>query len=125
MVAPLNGPQVRDKALSKRIELAEQNACFWGNITQTVQDTSKGALTIDSSRRAATGTFKASKYFAKGDALCGGLCCVSIGCEAISSILVWLPIPAKIPIVTGLKATSIGCQRFRDLCAGHPSSPLC
>jgi len=57
--------------------------------------------------------------------MCGSLCCVSIGCEAISGVLVWCPIPGKIVAVSALKATSIGCQKFRDLCAADSSSPLC
>lgn len=48
---------------------------------------SKGVLTIDSGRRAAVGTFKASKDFVKGDTICGGLCCVSVGCELISGVI--------------------------------------
>lgn len=43
----------------------------------------KGALTIDSGRRAGVGIFKASKYFARADVMCGGLCCVSIGCDLV------------------------------------------
>ena len=63
--------------------------------------------------------------FARGDVMCGSLCCISIGCEAISGVLVWCPIPGKIVTVSALKATSMGCQKFRDLCAADPSSPLC
>ncbi len=96
-----------------------------GNLTKSVQDSTKGALTIDSARRGATGGFKAGKDFARGDAICGGLGCVSIGCEAVSAVIVWCPIPGKIVTISALKATSVGCQRFRDLCAQDPSSPLC
>ena len=103
----------------------ESTAFFLGNVTKGVQETTKGALTIDSGRRAGAGTFKASKDFARGDALCGTLCCVSIGCEITSGILVWIPIPGKIRVVSTLKATSIGCQKFRDLCSLDPTSPLC
>ena len=103
----------------------ESAASFWKNITKGVQDSTKGALTLDSGRRVGIGTFKASKDFAKGDVVCGSLCCVSIGCEAVSSIIVWLPMPGKIVTISALKATSIGCQKFRDLCVVDPSSPLC
>ena len=53
MVGPLNGPQVRDKLLMEGQKLAEGNAYFWGNLTKSVQDSSKGAITVDSSKRAA------------------------------------------------------------------------
>jgi hypothetical protein len=122
---PLNGPGVRDKILSQGKATTEATAYFWGNVTQSVQDGTKGVLTVDSGRRIGTGTFKASKDFARGDTMCGTLCCISIGCEAISSVLVWCPVPYKTSTVSVLKATSIGCQKFRDLCAADPSSPLC
>ena len=125
MVGPLNGPGVRDTILKQGKTSTESDAYFWGNITKGVQDSTKGALTVDSGRRAGVGTFKASKDFARGDVMCGSLCCVSIGCEAVSSILVWCPIPGKIVTVSALKATSMGCQKFRDLCAADPSSSLC
>ena len=125
MSGPLNGPGVRDTILKQGKQATEATAFFWGNVTKGVQDSTKGALTIDSGRRAGVGTFKASKDFARGDAICGGLCCVSIGCEVTSGVLVWCPIPGKIVVVSALKATSIGCQKFRDLCAADPSSPLC
>jgi len=124
-VGPLNGPGVRDAILSQGKTATESAAYFWGNVTKGVQDSTKGALTVDSGRRAGVGTFKASKDFAGGDAMCGSLCCVSIGCEAISGVLIWCPIPGKIVTVSALKATSVGCQKFRDLCAADPSSPLC
>lgn len=122
---PLNGPGVRDGILSQGKIMTEGAAFFWGNITKGVVDSGKGALTVDSGRRVGVGTFKASKDFARGDIMCGSLCCVSIGCEAVSGVLVWCPIPGKIVTISALKATSIGCQKFRDLCAGDPCSPLC
>lgn len=125
MTGPLNGPGVRDKILSQGKTATESAAYFWGDFTKRIQDSGKGALTVDSGRRAGSGTFKASKDFARGDVMCGSLCCVSIGCEAISGVLVWCPIPGKIATVSALKATSLGCQKFRDLCAADPSSPLC
>lgn len=125
MAGPLDGPGVRDAILKQGKIAKEGTAYFWGNITKGVQDSTKGALTIDSGRRVGVGTFKAASDFGRGDVLCGGLCCVSIGCEAVSGILVWCPIPGKIVTVSVLKATSVGCQKFRDLCASDPSSPLC
>ena len=91
MSSPLNGPGVRDAILKQGTIITESAAYFWGNIIEGVQDSTKDALTIDSGRRAGVGTFKASNDFAKGDVVCGGLCCVSIGCEVASGILVWLP----------------------------------
>ena len=129
MVGPLNGPGVRDAILSQGMTPTEAAAFFWENtgkvVAKGVQDSTKGALTVDSGRRVGAGTFKASKDFARGDAICGSLCCVSIGCEALSGVLIWCPIPGKIVTVTALKATSLGCLKFRDLCAADPSSPLC
>nr|UBA15737.1 hypothetical protein [Pseudo-nitzschia hainanensis] len=122
----LNSPGVRDAILEHGKTATEGTAYFWGNITKGVQDSTKGSVAIDSGRRAGVGTFKASKDFARGDAVCGSLCCVSIGCEVVSGVLVWCPIPGKIAAVSTLKAASIGCQKFRDLCAADPSSsPLC
>lgn len=80
---------------------------------------------MDSGRRAGVGTFKASKNFAKRYTICSSLCCVFIGCEAVSGVLVWCPVPGKIAAVSVLKATSMGCLKFKDLCASDLSSLLC
>ena len=125
MADPLNGAGVRDTILSQGKTATESATFFWGNVTKGVQDSTKDALTVDSGRRAGVGTFKASKDFDRGDIVCVSLGCVSIGCEAISGVLVWCPIPGKIVTVSALKATSMGCQKFRDLCAADSSSPLC
>ena len=107
------------------MKVTESTAYFWGNITKGIQETSKGALTIDSGKRAGTGIFKASTDFARGDTVYGGLCSVLVGCEVMVGVLVWCPIPGKIVTVSALKATLIGCHKFRDLCVADPSSPLC
>ena len=125
MAGPLNGAGVRDKIIEQGMKATESTAYFWGNLTQGIQDTGKAALTMDSGKRAGTGIFKAGKDFARGDAICGGLCSVSAGCEVIAGVLIWCPIPGKFTTVAVLKGTSVGCQRFRDLCAQDPSSPLC
>jgi hypothetical protein len=126
MADPLNGANVRNTILEQGMKATESTAYFWANITQGVQETGKGVLTVDSGKRAGVGIFKASKDFARGDAICGGLCSISAGCEVIAGVLVWCPIPGKIVTVSALKATSIGCQKFRDLCTADPSSsPLC
>ena len=129
---PLSGEGVRDPILhqgdvilAQGKIMTESTAYFWGNLTKGLQDSTKGAITVDSGRRAGVGTFKASKDFARGDMICGSLFCVSIGCEVVCGVVVWCPIPGKITVVSALKATSIGCQKFRDLCAADPSSPLC
>ena len=71
-----NGPGVRDAILSQGKIATESAAYFWGNLTQNLQDSTKGAVTIDSGRRAGMGTFKASTDFARGDIMCSSLCCV-------------------------------------------------
>ena len=86
MAGPLNGAGVRDAILRQGKTATESAAYFWGNFTKGVQDSTKGALTVDSGRQAGVGTFKASEDFARGDVMCGSLCCVSIGCEAISGV---------------------------------------
>lgn len=125
MAGSLNGAGIRDTILNQGKAATESTAFFLGNFTKGVQDSTKGVLTVDSGRRAGIGTFKASKDFARGDSLCTGLCCVSIGCELVSGILIWCPIPGKIVAVSVLKGTSIGCLKFRDLCSADPSVPMC
>ena len=125
MTGPLNGAGIRDQILKHGKSATEATAYFWGNLTQSVQDATKAGSTIDSGRRVGIVTFKASTDFGRGDTLCGTLCCVSIGCEAASTVLVWIPIPGKIIAVSSLKAVSVGCLKFRDMCALDNSSPLC
>ena len=125
MTTPLNGLDVRDAILNQGKTVSESTAFFLGNITKGVQDSNKGALTIDSGRRIKAGTFKVSKDLARNDTMCAGLCCVSIGFKAVLGVLVWCPVPYKLTALSVLKATSVGYQRLRDLCAADPSSPLC
>ena len=106
MIKPLNGAGVRYAILTQGRTVTEGTSYFWGNVTNSIQDTSKGLLMIHSGGRAGVGTYKAGKDFARGDALC----CFSIGCETISGILVWCPIPGKITTLSTLKAVSMGCQ---------------
>ena len=125
MVGPLNGPGVRDKILEQGMKATESAAYFWGNVTEAVQNATKAGLTVDSGKRAGSGIFKASKDFSRGDTVCGVLCSISTGCEVVSGVVVWCPIPGKITVVSALKATSVGCKKFRDLCVQDSSSPLC
>lgn len=119
----LNPNEVRDLIIEKGMNNVQALAFFIGNTTKMVKDGSKGALVVDSGGRIGAGTYKALTDFVRGDTICGGLCCVSIGCEVASSVLVWCPIPGKITTISVLKGTSIGCQRFRDFCAtGSPLS---
>ena len=106
----LNGLDVRDAILIHVHKAVEKStlAFFWGNLTESIQSMTKGAVTVDSGRRTGVGTFKASKDFARGDAMGGSLPCVSVGCEVLLGLLVWCLIPAKVPVVSGLKATSKG-----------------
>ena len=125
MVNPLNGPQVRDAILKKGYEATEGAAFFWGNATQALGNTSKSVLTVQSGTRIGSGAFKATKDFSRGDIVCGTLCSVSMGCELACGVIIWLPIPGKFTSIGVLKGVSHGATRFRDLCAGDPSNPLC
>lgn len=53
MVKSLNGQGVRDTILSQGKIATESATYFWGNIRDGVQDSTKGALITNSSRRAA------------------------------------------------------------------------
>lgn len=122
----LNGPAIRKTILNQGKTATESTAYFWGNITRAIQDTTQGSSTIYSGHRIGVSTFKASKNFVKKDVMCRSLCCISIGCEALSGVLVWCPIPSKVVTISTLKATSLGCQKFQDFCVADPSSsPLC
>ena len=120
-----NTNAVRDSILKQGIKATEASAYFWGNATQTIQDSSKGALTVHSSKRLATTGFKATKDFGRGDPVYGALWAVSACCETVSGIAVWRPFPGKICTLSGLKAISVGCERVRDLCAGDSTNPFC
>ena len=121
----LNGAGVRDAIIKQGQTATEATAFYWGNLTKSIQDTGKAGVMVDSGKRGASGIFKATKDFSRGDPVCGTLCSVSVGCEATAAVLVWVPIPGKIVAIAALKTTSVGCQKFRDLCAQDPSSPLC
>ena len=56
-----------------------------GNLTQGIQDS---VVLIDSGSRTVIGTYKSTADFARGDTLCVGLCCVSIGLELTAGVLV-------------------------------------
>ena len=126
MVNPLNGPQVRDTILKKGYEAAESTAFFWGNTTQALADTGKGALTAQCGSRVGSGAFKATKDFGRGDIVCCTLCSISMGCELACGAVAWVPMPGgKFTTIAILKGVSHGCTKFRDLCAGDPSNPFC
>ena len=124
----LNDPSIRAVLLAQG-RAARSRFHFWRGVTKSVQksvrQSTKGALTVDSGKRSAVGIFKASTDLARNDKICATLCSISVGCELVSGILVWCPIKSKVATVSVLKATSVGCQHFRDLCFGDPSSPLC
>ena len=125
MVNPLNGAQVRDGILKKGYEATESAAYFWGNTTEALANTGKGALTAQCGSRVGSGAYKATKDFSKKDILCGTLCSVSIGCEVACVFITWVPMPGKFTTIAILKGVSHGSTKFRDLCAGDPSNPLC
>ena len=52
MGSPLNAAGVRDTILNQGKTATESAAYFWGNVTKGVHDSTKGALTVDSRRRA-------------------------------------------------------------------------
>ena len=108
MSSLLNDPGVRDKIIEHWIKATESTAYLWENLTKGVQDSGK---------RAGTHIFEASKDFECGDIVCDKLCTVSSECEVIADVLVWCIITGNITTVDVLKGASIGCQRFRDLCA--------
>ena len=125
MVNPLNGPQVRDAILKNGYEATESAAFFLGNTTEALANTGKGALTAQCGSRVGSGAFKATKDFSKGDILCGTLCSVYMGCEVACGVIIWVPMPGKFTTIAILKGVSHGSTKFRDLCAGDPSNPLC
>lgn len=125
MVNPLNGPQVRDYILKQGYSATEGAAYAWGNFTQAIANTGKGALTAQSGNRIGSGAFKATKDFARGDVICGTLCSVSMGCETVCVVVTWLPIPGKFCTIGILKGVSHASTKFRDMCAADPSSPFC
>lgn len=125
MVNPLNGPQVRDAIIKKGYEATESAAFAWGNATQALADTGKGVLTAQCGSRVGSGAYKAAKDFGKGDVVCGTLCSVSMGCEFACGVITWVPMPGKFTTIAILKGISHGSTKFRDLCAGDPSNPLC
>lgn len=120
----LNGNAVRDTILTQDIKATEANAYFQINVTKTVEEASKGALTVHSGRRVATTSFKATKDFGRSDSVCVTLCAVSACCETAFGIIVWIPFLGKIRTFSRLKAISIRCETVRDLCAVEPSNPI-
>ena len=103
MVNPLNGPQVRDVILKKGYETTESAAFLWGNTTQALVHTRKGALTAQCGSRVGSGAFKATKDFSRGDILCGTLCSVSMGCELACGAIACISMPGKFTTIAVLK----------------------
>lgn len=95
------------------------------SLTNGIIDSTKGAITAQSGARVGTSVYKGAKDYAKGDTLCTGLCATSGICETAAGIIIWIPIPGKICVVSTLKGISYGCMRIRDLCAAEPGNPLC
>ena len=48
MAGPLDGPGVRDTILKYGKSATEGAVYFWGNLTKNIQDSTKGAVTVDS-----------------------------------------------------------------------------
>lgn len=125
MINPLNGKEVRDFILKQGYSASEAATFSWGNITQGVANTGKGALTAQSGSRIGSTAYKATKDFSKGDVVCGTLCSVSLGCETACVIVTWIPIPGKFITIAALKCVSHASTKFRDMCATDPSNPFC
>ena len=125
MINPLNGNHLPDLILKQGYSATESADYFWGNTTEALANTGKGALTAQCGSRVGSGAFKAAKDFSRGDIVCGTLCSVSMGCEVACGAIAWIPMPGKFTTIAVLKGVSHGSTRFRDLCAGDPSNPLC
>lgn len=83
-------------------------------------------LTAQCGNRVGSGAYKATKDFVRRDMVCGTLCSVSIGCETACIAVTWIPIPSgKFTTIAILKGISHASTKFRDLCAGDPSNPVC
>lgn len=106
---------------------AEGLGVFLGNLTKVIQDSAKGGVMVDSSKRAAGSGFKATVDFSRGDPICGVLSTVSSTCELVNCVLVWVPFPGKgkICAVGTLRAISVACEKIRDMCAANPLAPGC
>ena len=120
----LNGGAVRDTIIREGMRNSESVGFFFGNLTSGVIDTSRGAVAIHGSRRLATNGMKATHDFAKGDAICATCCTIASFCELSTIILVWVPIPGKIPTLTALKCVSVTAERVRDMCS-QGYNPFC
>jgi hypothetical protein len=67
MINPLNGQQVRDLILKQGYSTTKSAAYSWGNITEGIANTGKGALTAQSGSRVGSGAYKVTKDFTRGD----------------------------------------------------------
>jgi hypothetical protein len=122
-------PREVQEAVAKSGQAASYVA---GNKTEAIQhltngviDSGKGVICIHSGGRVGVSIFKGVKDYFRGDVVCSGLCVVSGMCETTAGVLIWVPIPGKICVVSGLKGVSLGCMKIRDLCAADPTNPLC
>lgn len=125
MINPLNGKQIRDVILKQGYSATEAAAYSWGNITEGIANTGKGALTAQSGSRVGSGAYKATKDFTRGDVVCGTLCSISMGCETACIAVTWVPMPGKFTTIAILKGVSHASTKFRDMCAADPSNPSC
>ena len=91
----------------------------------SVADTGKGVLTVQTVSPVGSGTYKATKYFVRGNAVCGALCSVSLGCETTYIAIIWIPMQGKFTTIAILKSISHTSTKFRNLCAQDASNPFC
>ena len=125
MVNPLNGQQFRDLVLKQGYSATKAAAYFWGNITEGIANTGKGALTAQSGSRVGSEAYKATKDFTRGDVVCGTLCSISMGCETACIAVTWIPMPGNFTDIAILKGVSHASTKLRDMCAADPSNPSC
>ena len=78
MTCFLNKVYIRNKILSQEKMATESVAYFWGNLTEAIQDFTKGLLIMNGERQAGVASFKANKDFAIINVMYVTLSCVSI-----------------------------------------------
>lgn len=124
------GENIRDAIIKSGLKAAEQSDYAAGNTTEKLVEIATSVedgvdfgtqLTGGGESASALGriVFKATKDFARGDAICTGLCMISGTCETIAlgcSTIKIIPFRGRIYICA--KIISKGCMSYRNLCAG-------
>lgn len=103
----LNGNAIRDVIVKEGMRINQSIGFFLSNLTNRVIDSTKTEVFIHESHRLVTNGMKATHDFVKGDTICESLCTVAAALELSTAVLVWVPIPGKIPTLTALKCGSV------------------